>query len=119
MVQNPRCESSPLYLSKQPVSTEENVPIDDQESAADSQLLEKPHDLAKDDESKLPTSANPDYVFIAAGDEHLHLLKELQKTVDPNLTVADLEEYEDFVEELALFEDDIEIEPEPNDFNLF
>ena len=103
------------------MSTEENAPlIDDQESAADSQQLEAPHDFVKDEESKLPTSpANPDYVFIAAGDEHLHLLKELQETVDPNLTVADLEEYEDFIEELALFEDDIESEPEPNDFNLF
>ena len=50
-------------------------------------------------------------IFIAAGDEDLHLWVEVKRKVDPNLTTADFTEFLDLWDELDYFD----AEDEPDD----
>lgn len=56
-------------------------------------------------------------VYIAAGDEELHLQNQVKSEVDPNLTAKDFREFLDFWEGLDFFDAEEELD-DPGDLTL-
>ena len=85
-------------------------------TATDSGEAESDSPLPLEDLYSKDEDAPDQPVFIAAGDEDLHLWAEVKREVDPNLSTADFHEFLDFWDELDFFDADDEPD-DPGDLN--